>query len=65
MSQKDPPKATQYTVEELKVISQEAKNAFIYCAAHAHGVQGILNALEADFKTIETVHSRTKSAESR
>lgn len=53
MSQKDPPKATQYTVEELKAISQEAKNALTYCAAHAHGVQGILNALEANFKTIE------------
>ena len=53
MSQKDPPKATQYTIEELRVISQEAKNALTYCAAHAHGVQGILNALEADFKTIE------------
>ncbi len=53
MSQKDPPKATQYTMEELKAISQEAKNALTYCAAHAHGVQGILNALEADFKTIE------------
>jgi len=53
MSQKDPPKATQYTIEELKAISQEAKNALTYCAAHAHGAQGILNALEADFKTIE------------
>lgn len=53
MSQKDPPKATQYTIEELKAISQEAKNALTYCAAHAHGVTGILNALEADFKTIE------------
>ena len=53
MSQKDPPKATQYTIEELKAISQEAKNALTYCAAHAHGTQGILNALEPDFKTIE------------
>jgi imidazolonepropionase-like amidohydrolase len=53
MSQKDPPKATQYTIEELKAISQEAKNALTYCAAHAHSIQGILNALEADFKTIE------------
>ena len=53
MSQKDPPKATQYTIEELKAINQEAKNALTYCAAHAHGAQGILNALEADFKTIE------------
>lgn len=53
MSQKDPPKATQYTIEELKAISQEAKNALTFCAAHAHGIQGIMNALEADFKTIE------------
>ena len=53
MSQKDPPKATQYTIEELKAISQEATHAMTYCAAHAHGVQGILNALDADFKTIE------------
>jgi imidazolonepropionase-like amidohydrolase len=53
MSQKDPPKATQYTIEELKAISQEAKNALTYSAAHAHGVHGILNALEAEFKTIE------------
>jgi imidazolonepropionase-like amidohydrolase len=53
MSQKDDPKATQYTLEELKAIVQEARHALTYCAAHAHGVEGIMNALVAGFKTIE------------
>src|SRR5581483_8586507 len=44
---------TQFTVEELKAAVAEAKARGTYVAAHAHGVDGIRNALEAGVESIE------------
>ncbi|MGB9936171.1 MAG: amidohydrolase family protein [Methanobacterium sp.] len=54
MSANDGPEYTQFTVEELKVIVQEGKyrdNAKVM--AHAHGTEGIKNALKAGIYSIE------------
>lgn len=44
---------TQFTVEELAAAVSEAKARGTYVAAHAHGVDGIRNAIEAGIGSIE------------
>ena len=53
MSEKDLPTSSQYTVEEIRAIVEEAHNAGVKAATHAHGTQGIKNALLAGIDTIE------------
>ncbi|AEG17138.1 amidohydrolase [Methanobacterium paludis] len=54
MSVNDGPESTQFTVEELKVIVKEAEyKDGIKVMAHAHGVQGMKNALKAGVHSIE------------
>jgi imidazolonepropionase-like amidohydrolase len=47
------PGSPQLTIEEMKAISQEAHKAGRKVAAHAHGTQGIKNAILAGVDTIE------------
>jgi imidazolonepropionase-like amidohydrolase len=43
----------QYSYEELKAIVDEAKRHGVYVAAHAHGTEGINNAIKAGVRSIE------------
>ena len=45
--------APQYTVEELAALTQEAHSHGLKVASHAHGAEGIVNALKAGVDTIE------------
>lgn len=45
--------APQYTVEELTALADEAHSRGIKVASHAHGAEGIVNALKAGIDTIE------------
>ena len=45
--------APQYTVEELTALVDEAHSRGLKVASHAHGAQGIINALHAGADTIE------------
>lgn len=47
------PGASQFNIDELKVIVEEADKLGLRVAAHAHGAEGIINALKAGVKTIE------------
>ncbi len=49
----DQPGAPQYTVEELRAAAEEAHAAGRKVAAHAHGAQGIKNAITAGIDSIE------------
>ena len=53
LSKGDNPGAPQYTLEELKAAAEEAHNAGRKIAAHAHGTQGIKNAILAGIDSIE------------
>lgn len=53
LSMGDAPGAPQYSVEELKAIVEEAHAAGRKVAAHAHGAQGIKNAILAGVDSIE------------
>jgi imidazolonepropionase-like amidohydrolase len=53
LSKGDDPKASQYTLEEMKVIAQEAHRLGRKVAAHAHGGEGIIWASEAGIDSIE------------
>jgi imidazolonepropionase-like amidohydrolase len=53
MSVNDQPEFPQFTREELKVIVEEAQNRGINTLAHAHGVDGIKNAVKAGINSIE------------
>ena len=53
MSRGDQPGAPQFSVEELKAAVSEAHAAGRKVAAHAHGAQGIRNALDAGVDSIE------------
>jgi imidazolonepropionase-like amidohydrolase len=53
LSRGDSPGAPQFTVEELKAAVEEAHNAGRKVAAHAHGAQGIKNAVIAGVDSIE------------
>ncbi|MGJ8455244.1 amidohydrolase family protein [Pseudothermotoga sp. U03pept] len=52
LSEKDRPEYTQFTIEELKAIVQEAKHAKRFVHAHAQGTEGIKNSLLAGVKVI-------------
>lgn len=49
----DDPQDAQFSPEEIKAIVDEAARAKRIVAAHAHGKEGIINALHAGVKTIE------------
>jgi imidazolonepropionase-like amidohydrolase len=53
MSRGDSPGAAQFTVDELKAAVEEAHAAGKKVAAHAHGTQGIKNAVVAGVDSIE------------
>jgi imidazolonepropionase-like amidohydrolase len=53
LSKGDSPGAPQYTVEELKAAADEAHMAGRKIAAHAHGAQGIKNAIIAGIDSVE------------
>jgi imidazolonepropionase-like amidohydrolase len=53
LSYGDDPKASQYTLEEMKAIVAEARRAGRKVAAHAHGGEGIKLAVEAGVSSIE------------
>lgn len=53
MTPGEEPLSTQYNVDEMRVVVEEAAKCGKYVAAHAHAVQGIRNAVEAGVRTIE------------
>ncbi|NYB52933.1 MAG: amidohydrolase family protein [Methanobacteriaceae archaeon] len=53
ISANDSPEHPQFTQEELKVMVDEASCRELRVMAHAHGAQGIKNALKAGIKSIE------------
>jgi len=53
MSEKDKPQSSQFTMEELKAIVEEAQRVGSYVASHAQGAKGVNDALRAGVKTIE------------
>lgn len=56
MSKGDDPAASQYTLEEMKVIVAEAHRLGRKVAAHAHGAQGVRWASEAGVDSVEHGH---------
>lgn len=53
LSQIDSPRAPQFSPAELKAMVEEADRVGVTVAAHAHGKEGIMNALRAGVHTIE------------
>jgi len=53
MSMRDKPEYTQFTLEEIKAIVQEARHVGTYVTSHSEGRGGIRNSLEGGVKTIE------------
>lgn len=53
LSSIDSPYDAQYSLEEMKVIVEEATRSGLTVAAHAHGKAGIMQALKAGVATIE------------
>ena len=53
MSERDHPSASQFSVEEIRALVEEAHRAGVKAASHAQGLQGIRNALLAGVDTIE------------
>ncbi len=53
LSYSDRPEHPQFTLEEFKIIIEEAKSRGIKSMAHAHGAAGIKNAVEAGIHSIE------------
>ncbi|MGQ9680215.1 MAG: amidohydrolase family protein [Candidatus Bathyarchaeia archaeon] len=53
MSERDRPEYTQFTLEELQAIVEEARHVGTFCTAHAQGTEGVKNAIKAGFKTID------------
>ncbi len=56
LSKGDDPNASQYTLEEMKMIVSEAHRLGRKVAAHAHGAQGVQLASEAGVDSIEHGH---------
>ncbi len=56
-SEKDLPTSSQYTIEEIKAIVEEAHCVGAKVACHAQGTQGIKNAIKAGVDTIEHGYS--------
>src|SRR5207244_9723906 len=63
LSKGDDPRASQYTLEEMKAIVADAHRLGRKVAANAHGAQGILWASEAGVDSIE--HGSYRSEERR
>ena len=53
MSEKDSPTSSQFTVEEIRAMVDEAHSAGVKTSSHAQGTTGIRNALLAGVDTIE------------
>ncbi|MBW2368908.1 MAG: amidohydrolase family protein, partial [Deltaproteobacteria bacterium] len=53
MSEKDSPSAVQYSMEEVRAFSEEARNAEVKTTTHCHGAQGIKNAILGGIDCIE------------
>ena len=53
MSANDSPEHPQFSMEEFKVIIQEAKTRGLKTMAHAHGAEGIKNSVKAGIDSIE------------
>jgi imidazolonepropionase-like amidohydrolase len=53
LSERDKSEWSQFTMEELGAIVEEARRVDSYVASHAQGAEGINNALKAGVKTIE------------
>lgn len=53
LSHNDDPRHSQFTLDEIKVIVQEAEHQDTYVMAHAQGAPGIKNALNAGVRSIE------------
>jgi imidazolonepropionase-like amidohydrolase len=53
LSKGDSPGAAQFTEEELRIAAEEAHKAGRKIAAHAHGAEGIKNAIRAGIDSIE------------
>ena len=47
------PGAASYTVEEMAAVVEEARKYGVHVAAHAHGAEGIKNAIKAGVRSIE------------
>jgi len=60
MSPTDPVDTPQYTVDEIKAVSDEASHVHKFVASHAHGPTGIMNALLGGVKSIEHGSIQTK-----
>jgi imidazolonepropionase-like amidohydrolase len=56
LSKGDDPNASQYTLEEMKVIVADAHRLGRKVAAHAHGAQGVIWASEAGVDSVEHGH---------
>ncbi|MEM0297200.1 MAG: amidohydrolase family protein, partial [Zestosphaera sp.] len=52
LSEKDRPEYTQFTLDEIKAIVEEAEHANRFVHAHAEGSKGIANALKGGVKVI-------------
>ena len=53
MSERDSPTTSQFTIEEIRAIVEEARSAGVKTSSHAQGSTGIKNALMAGVDTIE------------
>ncbi len=53
MNPRGVPGAPQLDVEEMRAVVEEGEKAGIYTAAHAHGAEGIKNAVRAGVRSIE------------
>jgi imidazolonepropionase-like amidohydrolase len=53
ISANDSPEHPQFTLDELKVMVEEASYRDLQVMAHAHGAQGVKNALKVGIKSIE------------
>ncbi|MBN2395866.1 MAG: amidohydrolase family protein [Candidatus Atribacteria bacterium] len=53
LSERDKSEWSQFTIEEISAIVEEARRVDSYVASHAQGAEGINNALKAGVKTIE------------
>lgn len=53
MSANDKPEYSQFTLKELEVIIEEARSRGLTTMAHAHGAEGIKNAVKAGVDSIE------------
>lgn len=52
-SARDDPRHAHFTMAELEVMTEETARAGIYVMAHAHGADGIKNAIRAGIRSIE------------